>query len=137
MTNGSLNQIVMQAILHGNAGFGKTSLIKALLGIKVKEEQVSTGVMEEPKRVEISTVLVEGTSSNLKWTHVEGLQDEAVLLVREVNSDQVSSLVYPNFNLVEDSSEMFDKEFEVDTSGVQPQQNRHSRKPNRYIATGV
>ena len=131
-TNGSLNQIVMQAILHGNAGFGKTSLIKALLGIKVNEKQASTGVLEEPKRIEISAVLVEASS---KWTHVEGLQDEAVLLVREVNSDQVSSLVYPNYDFLDDSTEMLDEEVEEVPIGVQLQQNRLSRKPNRYAVT--
>ena len=112
--NGFLNQIVMQAILHGSAGFGKTSLIKALLGIKVKEKETSTGVMEEPKRIEISTVLVEGSSSNLKWTHIEGLQNEAVLFAREVNSDQVSSLVHPgkydDSEPSDESSELMEEE---------------------------
>ncbi len=81
----------MQAILHGNAGFGKTSLIKSLLGLKPSTSKTSTGVMEEPKRIELSTVSVDGSDSGIHWTHIKDLQEETALLVRTVNSDQINS----------------------------------------------
>ncbi len=85
----------MQAILHGNAGFGKTSLIKSLLGLKCSTDERSTGVMEEPKRIELSTVSVEGSDCSIKWMHIEDLQEETALLVKHVNSDQISSYLFP------------------------------------------
>lgn len=99
-TNGLLIQTVMQAILHGNAGFGKTSLIKSLLGLKSNENEKSTGVMKEPARIELSAVCVEGSDSSLQWKHIEDLQEETALLVRNVNSEQISSYLTPGRHML-------------------------------------
>jgi len=92
---GHCTQTVMQAILHGYAGIGKTSLIKSLLGQKSSKDEKSTDVMEEPKRIELSTVAVEGSDSTLNWTHVKNLDEESALLVNNVNSDQIKSCLHP------------------------------------------
>lgn len=47
--------------------------------------------MEEPKRIELSTVSVDGSDSGIHWTHIKDLQEETALLVRTVNSDQINS----------------------------------------------
>ncbi len=93
--NGYLIQTVMQAILHGNAGFGKTSLLKSLLGIKPNIDEMSTGVMEEPKQIKLSTVSIEGSDASIHWTHIEDLKEEAALLVRNVNNNQIDSCMTP------------------------------------------
>ena len=89
--NGSLLQIVMQAILHGIARSGKTSLTRVLQGKKANMDQPSTGAMDEPKRIEItqSTVKLDG----LIWTPVEDLQEEAALVVQEINRNLMTHAV--------------------------------------------
>ena len=81
----TLNQTVMQVILHGNAGVGKTSLIKVLAGDKVNELEPSTPVMEEPKQIEISTIVVKGSKSVLNWKYLKTLKEEAGFIVGQAN----------------------------------------------------
>ena len=81
----TLNQTVMQVILHGNAGVGKTSLIKVLAGDKVNEHEPSTPVMEEPKQIEISTIVVKGSKSILNWKYLKTLKEEAGFIVGQAN----------------------------------------------------
>ena len=80
----TLNQTVMQVILHGNAGVGKTSLIKVLAGDKVNEHEPSTPVMEEPKQIEISTIIVNGSES-VNWKYLKTLKEEAGFIVGQAN----------------------------------------------------
>ena len=81
----TLNQTVMQVILHGNAGVGKTSLIKVLAGDRVNEHEPSTPVMEEPKQIEISTIVVKGSKSILNWKYLKTLKEEAGFIVGQAN----------------------------------------------------
>ena len=86
-----MNQTVMQVILHGNAGVGKTSLIKVLSGNKASEDEPSTGIMEEPKHIEISTILVEGSRSKKKKWKVLGRNEEAGLVLGLANREHATS----------------------------------------------
>ena len=80
----TLSQTVMHVMLHGNAGVGKTSLIKVLLGKEVDENEPSTEVLKEPIR--ISTI--SGTDS-FRWSTMS-LQDEAIpLLQRKGDSENL------------------------------------------------
>ena len=81
----------MQVILHGNAGVGKTSLIKVLSGNRASEHEPSTGIMEEPKQIEISTIFVEGARSKMKKWKLLDLNEEAGLVVGLANREHATS----------------------------------------------
>ena len=81
----------MQVILHGNAGVGKTSLIKVLSGNKASEHEPSTIIIEEPKQIEISTIFVEGARSKTKKWKLLDLNEEAGLVVGLANRQYATS----------------------------------------------